>query len=736
MTNSVQGNYAFPLLTEADKNSDYHKRFTQAIVHKSIDENYSTRYAILAECYKFMQEGTSGELTSHLQQADDGTALPIPWLTLNSIKTKINLLVGELEERGYEIKARAHNKEATSRKIEEKEKLRVRKRLDQLVQYLEQETGLPLEDPEQYIPKTEAELDEYFDLTFKDKSEIIMQTALKFIAKRNDWDEERKALFIDVLAANRAFVRDEIVRGVPRSRRIDPLCFVHDPNCKKDDLSDATFFGEVEYLPVAQAAERYNLSDEEIKEVYNSYNSYLGVGVKNQTPNSQLDYDFGCISGNRVKWFKDVDGELRVLIVRACWLDYKDYKYKQETGLYGTEHLQEITEKVRKRDESKVKTKKFQIWRQATLVGGTILREWGECPNQARDLSDLEITEPPYKCWVPNFSTGRGVSMVEDLAQLQLMKDIALYNMNHILATSTGGKTLLYDLAMVPEGWTPEQMMKYMKVFKVAFINSKESHMMPGNMNLFKDIDLSLSNAIVQYLDIMRFYDSEMDKISGVSPERQGMVQGASQGLGVTQSALLQSNLITAPLFKGFERFCSRVLNHQAKLAKIVFAKNPKIFAPIIGDAGVDFLNEHIDLDLDEFNCWVESLPPNFMDRQKLEQLLMMAVQADPSLLDSALSIFMEPDTSVALRKMQRARRLQKIFQIQQEQAMAERETAVQQQLAQMEAENVNKQIEGQLVGIDKKNQGSLERTLAQSRTRLAEQKIKGIYDSMRNGVQ
>lgn len=735
MVNSTSGTYSFPLLTETDKGLAYHKRFAQAISHKSIDDNYANRYAIISECYKFLEEGTSGELTSHLQQADDGTALPVPWLTLNTLKTKVGLLIGELEERGYEIKVRAFNKEATSRKLEQKEKLRVRRRLQALAQFLEGETGLPVEDSEEYIPQTEAELDEYFDLTFKDKAEIIMETALKYLAKRNDWDEERKALFRDICAANRAFTRLEIVRGVPRARRISPLSFIHDPNCTKDDLSDSTFFGEVEYLPMASAAERYNLSDEEVKEVYNSYKNYLGMsGPKpGTTISSDMAYDFGCIGGNRLKFFKEVDGELRVLVIRSCWLDYKYHNWKQEKNpLYGTEHLQEITGKVRKRDESSIKTLKMQIWRQATLVGGTVIREWGECPNQARNLSELEVTEPPYKCWIPNYAIGRGVSMVEDLAQLQLMKDIALFNMNHILATSTGGKTLIYDLAMVPENWRPEDVLKYLKVFKVAFVNSKESMTMPGNINLFKDVDMSLSDSIGQYITIMQFYDSEMDKISGVSPERQGQVQGASQGLGVTQAALLQSNLVTAPLFKGFERFCSRVLNHQAKLIKIVFPKNPEVFSPIIGDAGVDFLKEHIGLDLDEFNAWVECLPPNFMDRQKLEQLMMMAVQGDPELIDDVVGIMMEPDTKVALRKFQRVRKLRKIFQIQQQQLQDERDAQLQETIASMESENVDKQIQGNLTGIQMKNQNTKENSLASGRVKLNEAKIKGIYDMMK----
>jgi hypothetical protein len=735
MNQTSSGNYAFPSLTEKKKDESYHKRFAQAIVHQSINDSYVNNYRIMAECYKFLEEGTTGELTQHLQKAEDGTDLPAPWLTLNTLRSKVDLLIGEMEERGYQIKVKALNKDAISRKLEEKEKLRVRQRLQGLVQYVGEQTGLPLEDPNQYVPSTEDELNEYFDLTFKDKAEIIMEAALKYLTKRNNWDETRKLLARDLWAAGKIIIKNEIVRGVPVTRRIDPLCFINDPDCRTDDMSDATFFGEVEYMPMAQAAERYNLSDEQVQEVYGKYQNYLGIGYSKGTLTNSASYDFSAVQGNRVMWFKQIDGQLRVLVIRAVWRDYETLKHKHEINpRYGTEHLQQITDDVRKRGDSKIITNKLEVWRQCTLVGGEIVREFGVCPNQARDLSDLELTEPPYKVWAPGFATGRTVSKVEQISGLQLAKDLAMYNMN-VAMTRAGGRGLIYDLAMVPEGWTTEQVMKYMKVFGIGFINSKESQMMPGNMNLFKEFDLSLSQSVAQYLEIMRFYDSEMDKISGVSPERQGIVQGSSQAVGVTQAALLQSNLITAPYFKGFERFCSRTLNHLAKLVKIVFPKSPDVFAPIIGDAGIDFLREHIDLDLDEFGVYVESIPPTYVDRQKLEQMIMVTLQSDPEFIDDALAIMMEPDTTVAIRQFQRKRTLRKVYQAQQQQQAQEQQMQMMQQ--QQQAENERLMAQGQMTLEEQqmKNQGALERTLAQGKVKLNQQKIKGLMDSMKPRV-
>jgi hypothetical protein len=723
-----QQGYPFPSLLEKDKGVEYHKRFAQAIVSNTISDSYATNYAIIAECYKFVQEGTDGKLTEHLQTDETGDALPAPWLTIDSIGPKIDLLTGELEERGYEIKVRALNKEAISRKLETKEKLRVRRRLQQIVSFVEKEVGIALEDPEEYIPQSEAELDEYFDLTFKDKVEIVMESALKYLAKRNQWDEERKLLFRDILIGGRAFVKNEIVRGLPVTRRIDPLCFIHDPDCKTDTLEDATYFGEVEYLPLSAAAERYNLTEDELKQVEGKYNTYLnGQGVKHYV-GQQTDHDFGSTNG-RIKWFKNIDGQTRVLVVRACWLDYKITKYKSEKNKkYGTEHLQEITEDVRQRKDSNIITDKMQVWRQCTLVGGVITREWGECPNQARDLSNLEVTEAPYKAWIPNFSTGRGVSKVEKLAGLQLAKDIAMYNMN-VAMTRAGAKGMQYDLAMVPEGWAPETVIKYMKVYGISFVNSKESQMMPGATNAFKEFDMTLSESIAQYISIMQFYDSEMSKISGVSQEREGIVQGASQAVGVTNSALFQSNLITKPYFNGFSRFCERIFNHQAKLVKIVFPKAPELFAPIIGDSGVDFLREHIDLDLDTMGIYIENVPPMLVERQRLEQLVMMAVQADPELLPEALKILTETDLRVAIRRFQRTMALQKIYRMQQEQAQQEQEAALQARMQDMQAQNMDKQLQAQLQLQQMKNDNGMAKTLATGRVKLSEQKLKTLAD-------
>lgn len=693
-----------PRLDEKNKDKDYHKRYAQSLISTSINDSWATQYRVLEECYKFFDEGSSGELTSHLQKAEDGTDLPAFWITLNTLKTKMELLIGELEERGNDIKVKAINKEAIARKFEEKERLRALIRIQETVRMVEEQTGLSLEDMGG-VPETESELDEYFDLSFKDKTELIMEQALKFCNFYNNWTEERKALFRDILAANRVFVRNEIHRGVPRGKRVSPLCMVFDTSAQTDTLEDANYFAEVNYMGLAEAAERYNLSKEELEKAQTSYSEYLSGGLNAET--------YGYISNNRLKWFDNQSN--RVLVIRACWKDYTTTNYKDDGN-----KIKEISV-VKKKDEGKTTTKKKEVWRQATIIGGDIVKEWGEIPNQPRDFNDLEKTEAPYKAWIPNFGIGRGVSKVEQLVGLQLLKDISMYNIQ-LAMSRAGGRGLVYDLAMAPENWSPQEVMKYLKVHGIAYINSKESQMMPGNMNPFKEFDMSLSQSITQYIQIMQYIDSEMDAISGVSPERQGQIQSASPGATVTQAALFQSNLVTAPLFRGFERFCSRVMNHQAKLVKIAWA-GKEVFAPIIGDTGIDFLKENIDLDLDTFIV-TESMPQTLIDRQKLEQMVMIAIQSDPNFIDDAIDIMLDSDLKSALRKFKKKRALRKLLQEQQAQLMEQRQQQTQMAIQNMQNQNVQQQLANALELQQLKNDANIEKTQLTGRVKLLDKKL------------
>lgn len=717
----------FPSLSSPKKDIEYHKSWGRSILTSSITDSWALSYRAMAEAYKYFMMGSSGDMTRFLQTAEDGNALPAIWLSISGLKSKIEGLVGEMEQRGFDIRVKALNKEATSRKLEEKERLRVERKLQATAKFAQSQTGLPLQEDEN-IPQTDRELDEYIDLGYKDKAEIIMEAALKYNAKRNKIEDIRNKTFFDLWIANKVITRNEIVRGLSQYPRVDPLCFIYDRHATKDDLSDATYFGEVYYMGLGEAAERYNLTQEELEQANNAYNQFIGTASQ-VLPIANVaggDNFFDSIPNGNLGWFKNIDNIPRVLVTRCVWSDFKIRKYKSETNKkYGTEHLQEITEDIRDRGKSPLITKKFNVWRQVTLIGGTIVREWGECPNQAREIDSLETTQSPYNVWCPNFLLGTSVSKVEQVVKLDLLRDIAMYNL-HLAMNRGGSKGFVYDLALKPENMTLEQVLGYLKTSGILPVNSKEYQMTTGGMNVLKELDLSISQGINQYMEIMSFLDSQINSILGSSAERQGSIPVASQAVGVTQAAIAGSTTTTQPYFSGFERFWSRVLNNDAKLIKIAWANSDReLFAPIIGDTGIDFLKDNIDIDLDTFGVFCESLPPLLGDRAKLEQLIMTGVQSQQISIADALAILLEPDTKLAYRLFQRKELNRQKLQAQQEQAQQQAEADQADKYRQMQIQNQQTNWQGQGLLQQQKNQGATERTLIGSRTKLQGDKLK-----------
>jgi hypothetical protein len=709
--------FKFPSLFSKKKDEDWHKKFVNAIANQSINGSYSLRYAAIQEAYEFyLGLNTGGEFT-FLQQAEDGESLPAQWMNFNRIKSKIELLLGELMERGYEINVTGLNKEIKSAKLEERLRLIAEMKWARISSQLEDMYGLPLGSEDEEIPQDMDEVESFME-NYKELSELIMETILRYLDKRNKWNYERVALFRDVLIAGMCFIRNEIVNGIPQTRRIDPRYMVWDMNAQDDYLQDSTYFGEIRYMNIADACEQYGLSEKELKA---SYGRYTGITTPTITPPSFADISsYG--NGQNLKMYRQENGELRVLVVSACWVDYEDHKAKVTKDKYGNEHTKRMSKKDKVGDGDEVVGGRIKIWRQGTLIGGEYLKEWGKVPNQPVNSENLQETECPYKGFIPHYLNGTSVSKVQQLQSLQKLKNIAMYNLQLAMARS-GPKGFVYDVAQMPDNFKVSTVMKYLKTAGIAFINSAKDGYR-ASYNQFGPIDLSLGNEINKYLEISAMLDNEMDSISGINEARQGIVQSSSQAVGVTQSALMQSNLQTATYFKLFYGFCTNVWNHLGGLAKIA-CQDRERFAPIVGDLGIDFLEVDEPFELYDYGVFIEEVPAAFQNIANFHALIQAALQSQQLDFVQAMKLMLEKDVRQGVLRFEKeiARKQKQMAEQAQAQQAAEAEAA--QNLEQMRNQALQQQTEGKLAEVEMKNKGAMDTALTKGRVALNAQKMR-----------
>lgn len=709
---SMSGTLPSIFVPESEKDEAYHKSFVQALTSKSILSGYAERRVLMDDCINFYLGLQNGEEFDFIQKAEDGEVLPAKWMDFNKIAVKIDLLIGELAQRGYKINTKAYNKEAVSRRLEEKNRILTEMRFAPIAEGLEEEFGLPLQNDSMVLPETEKELDIYMEKSYKEKSEIVMRAILSYLRKYHVWDYQRIALFRDLLIMGACFIKNEMCEGYPKLERVDPRFMIWDTAAKDDFLSDSTYWGEVSYMSIGEITKKYDITRKELEDAYKSYTDWNS----NQTVFSQYALDFSFVDrSSSIKLFKQEAGELRILVVQAFWQDIVNMNHKYSPDKYGTVHVKKVDSSYAGKDTKKTP---IQVWRQGVLIGGKFLKNWGIMKNQDRSVDNIATTTPPYVALVPNYLNGAVISKVHRLRPLQNLKNIALYRLMVEIGRS-GGKGFVYDTSQLPKGWDMHTALKYLRTTGVAFIDSSVEG--AGNFNQFKEVDMGLSQAVNQYLEISMFLDREMDSVSGVNEARQGLVQGASQAVGVTNSALVQSSLSTHMYFTLFSQLFTKAVNKQAGLAKIAWAGKER-FSPIIGDTGINFLEEDIELDLNDYNVFIEEVPPVLADQQMFYQLVMAGVQSGQLGFVAALKLLMEKDLDEAVSTLEMELKRQQMEQ--QEQMMAEQQ-AQQQQLMLEEQKQAQQAQQAQQANAVKaqatqiKSQSDLQKILAQGRLDL-----------------
>ncbi|HUU42005.1 MAG TPA: hypothetical protein VMW42_13800, partial [Desulfatiglandales bacterium] len=497
-------------ISDSEKDEDWHKKFNLAILNDSISSNYEFAYQAMQSCYDYYDGVQSDAAYSFLQETEGGDTLPAEFIHFNKIKTKVDVLIGELIQKGYDIRVKAINKDAESRRLREKQKrLSLMRIKDDLVD-LEKSTGLHTM-PKQGIPEDEAELDHDMS-NWKDKSEIFITRALKVIDRKYNWGYERMALFRDILIAGRCFCKVEIQEGIPIYRRVDPRYVVFDALSKDDFLSDSSYFGEICYMSLAEARQKFNLTEDEINLVRTS----SGEGSRGFRATE-------AAKGSNVSFVSGEGKNLKVMVFYAYWQDNKKMQYLKTEDQYGNEHYKSITAKEGKKAERKNKgtvvTRQIKIWRKCTVIGGNVVRDWGVMENMIRSVDNISDTVPPIVSLIPNYMNFRGISKVEQLKGLQDLKNISMYGLQLTMARA-GSKGFVYDVAQCPDEYTPEQVISQLKMTGIALINSKKDGV-PNPYNAFSEFDMTISNSVNQYLEISIMIDREMSQISGVNEARQ-----------------------------------------------------------------------------------------------------------------------------------------------------------------------------------------------------------------------
>ena len=610
----------------------------------------------------------------------------------NIIRPKIDLLIGEETKRPLNFRVVRTSQEATN-ELQDKQKQMLEDymmsaMMAQLGPEEQQQFQQQLESGEVMPPEGIAK---YMDKDYKDIVENTAYHTLTYLREKLNIDNEFIKGWKDALIGGYEVYYCGVLNAEPYMERVNPIYFSFDKSPDLEFIEDGAWCCRKMRMPIAEVYDRYYDKLEE-KDLTKLEEMVSAVPGRNRGEHGPVD-DF---QGIRLHYYDnpiyDSTGKGCVNVWHCCWKSFKKIYYVtvlDEAGQPQVEMVDETYQKIG--TEVSVEPDWIvEVW-EGYRAGDDLYFGIQPVEYQHVSIDNPNSQKLPYCGAVYSATNSKPRSLVSILKPLQYMYIVLWYRLELAIARDKG-KVVNMDITQIPKsmGITPERWMHYLSSVGVNFINPYEEGWnipgreggKPSQFNQLTALDLTMSNVIAEYIQLMDKIEQLAGTISGITEQRQGAVS-ASELVGNVERSVVQSSHITEPLFWVHNQVKRRVLNMLINTAKGAWEDTGKQKLSYIFDNGERaFLDITPKFYYEDMDVFVSDTSKDLENIQKLQQLIQPAMQNGASLLEAA-EILTNDNFNILKQKLKDMQTRQE--QMQQQQQEAEQQQA--QMLQQMQNE-------------------------------------------------
>lgn len=623
-------------------------------------------------------------------KVDDG--FPATPQDFNIIRPKIDLLIGEETKRPMNFRVVRTSQEAASDLMEKEKELLSQYMMAAITSKLgpeeQQKFQQQLQSGEIMPPEAIAK---YMDSSYKDIVENTAYHTLTYLREKLNIDNEFIKGWKDALISGNEIYYVGVQNGEPYMERVNPLFFSYDKSPDLEFIEDGSWCCRKMRLPVTEVYDRYY--DKLTEKDLNKLNEMMtgkpmnDVGEKDPVDN---------FSGIKLHIYDnpvyDQKNRYCINVWHCCWKSFKKIYYVtvlDETGTPQTQIVDETYKKVGN-EVSVEQDWVVEVW-EGYRAGSDLYFGIQPLEYQHVSIDNPNSQKLPYCGCVYSNTNSKPRSLVSILKPLQYMYIVLWYRLELAIARDKG-KVINMDITQIPKSMniTPDRWMHYLSSVGVNFINPyDESWNVPGReggkpaqFNQITALDLTMSNVIAEYIQLMDKIEQLAGTISGITEQRQGAIS-SSELVGNVERSVVQSSHITEPLFWAHAQCKRHVLNMLLNTAKGAWQQSGKKKLSYVFDNGERaFLDIAQDFYYEDMDVFVSDTSKDLENIQKLQQLIQPAMQNGASLLEAA-EILTNDNFNIIKQKLAAMQKRQEDLQQQQQEA----EQAAQQQLQQMQNE-------------------------------------------------
>lgn len=608
----------------------------------------------------------------------------------NIIRPKVDLLIGEETKRPLNFRVIRTSQEATS-EMQEKEK-------QMILQYIEAAITAKMspEEAQQFQEQLQSgeimppeQIAKYMDKDYKDIVENTAYHSLTYLREKLDLDNEFIKGWKDGLISGREIYYVGVLNAEPYAERVNPICFSYDKSPDLDFIEDGSWCCRKMRMPITEVYDRYydKLEEKDLDRLEEMIGSTPGRNLGDRSPvdmGIQLRiYDNPIFEGS---------GKSLVNVWHCCWKSFKKIFYVTTTDDAGQPQINIVDETYQPvgNEVSVEPDWIIEVW-EGYRAGSDLYFGIQPIEYQHVSIDNPNSQKLPYCGAIYSNTNSKPRSLVSILKPLQYMYIVLWYRLELAIARDKG-KVVNMDITQIPKSMniSPAKWMHYLSSVGVNFINPYEEGWnipgreggKPAQFNQITALDLTMSNVIAEYIQLMDKIEELAGTISGITQQREGAVS-TSEMVGNVERAVVQSSHITEPLFWVHNQCKRRVLNMLLNTAKGAWEETGKQKLQYIFDNGERaFLDITPKFYYEDMDVFVSDTSKDLENIQKLQQLIQPAMQNGASLLEAA-EILTNDNFNIIKQKLKDMQTRQEQIQQQQQEAEAQQ----QQQLQQMQNE-------------------------------------------------
>lgn len=621
---------------------------------------------------------------------DDG--FPAMAQDYNIIKPYVDQLLGEETKRPFNFHPQRTSDIAAS-EMQEKAK-------EMLMDYIQATIASKL-SPEQAARyeqalatgeiQTPEAIAKYLQKDYKDIAETEAYHALQFLKRKLNLTHEFYKGWKDTLIGGEEIYYIGVINGDPYVERVNPMYFDYEHSLDLEFIDDAAWCRRKMIMSATEIYDRFydKMSERQLNELLELIDQRPGAGNNPEIRKTSIDYE--SIKLHKINSFTDNPFDIdHIVVYHCCWKSFKKIGFvtllNPETG-EAEEFQVDEDYKVTGTEQSVEWDWIIEVW-EGYRIGDDMYIGIQPIEYQHISADNPNSQKLPYTGVVYNNTNSKPRSLVSMMKPLQYMYIVVWYRLELALSRDKG-KVAVMDITQIPKSMNIDvnKWMHYLSALGVAFINPYDEGWdipgreggKPSQFNQLSSWDLTMSNVIAEYIQLMQKIEDMVAKLTGITPQRQGQI-AASELVSNANTAVNMSYHITEPWFWNHNQVKRRVLTMLLNTSKAAWKDNKRYLNYILDDATRAFVQLSDNFFYEDMDIFVDDSTKNQQYIDQLKQLLQPAMQNGASLLDIAEIITLDNMSMIKNRLEEiEQKRMEQMQQQQQAEQQAQQQMAEQQ---------------------------------------------------------